>query len=67
MSFIVVFATSLIFYDVDYPIRPCNIDIRRRNVVFTTNECSKRTLNACVSSNKIIGEPNVLFKMAESL
>ena len=30
-------------YDVDYPIRPYNIDIRWRKFVLTANDCSKRT------------------------
>ena len=61
-SFIVV-SPPFAFCDVKYHIKPCNIDIRLRIVVFTTNERSKST----VCKVRVSGKPNVSIKMAEPL
>ena len=47
---------------------PCYIDIRRRNVVFTTNERTIRMKEIRILvETRFRGSCNALFKMADSL
>ena len=57
--------TSLIFYDVNYPIQLCNIDITQCTIIFITNEY---LTNIHVSVQfRYKGNTYTSFKMAESL
>ena len=61
------FSRQIDFHDVIYHIRHCNVDNRRRNVVFTTTGRSKRTLNTHFSLSKSCRNSYSLIKMADSL